>query len=121
MVRLEHSGISNNYQNKICFENKNDTRDIIKTMMKIVSLLSVVTVVFMSFIQEAIFTSSDEKIVDLKNDKFTNDEVKFSHHAVLDKHGKYHLYWLPEEKHITFEVQVSVSSSLQFVCKRIIT
>ena len=111
MVRLEHGGICINHQHKICSENKNDTRDIIKKMMKIVSLLSVVTIILMSFIQEALFTPKDDRIVDLKNDKFTNDEVKFSHHAVLDKHGLYHLYWLPEEKYVTFEVQVSVSSS----------
>ena len=109
MVRIEHGGIYGNNQSKLCVEDKNDTRNILKKMMKIVSLLSVVTIVLMSFIQEALFSSEDGSKIDSKSDKVTS-EITFSHHAVLDKHGKYHLFWLPEQNVITFEVQVTIFS-----------
>ena len=102
MVRQEWDRNFDN-QNRSWIQDKNDTRNILRKMMKIGTILSFVAIVLTSCIQEAIFT--DEGNVDLKvNDD--KDEVEFSHHAILDKNGKYHLYWLPEAKAITFEVQV---------------
>ena len=105
MVYLETGRIYTNLSSNE--ENNNDKRNVIKEMMKIVSLLSLVTIVLMSCIQGALFTPEDERKFEAKNGKVTTG-VTFSHHAVLDELGNYHLYWLPEEKMITFEVQVSL-------------
>ena len=104
MVRLEYGGIYEN-QSKLWIEDKNNTRNIIKKMMKIISLLSLITIILMSCIQNALFTSKDERKLNLKENEVTK-RITFSHHAVLDKQGKFHLFWLPEEDIITFEIQV---------------
>ena len=111
MVRQEWDRTFDN-QNRSWIQDKNDTRNILRKMMKIGTILSFVAIVLTSCIQEAIFT--DERNVDLKvNDD--KDEVEFSHHAILDKNGKYHLYWLPATKAITFEVQVGFYSILNWM------
>ena len=99
-------------QNRSWIQDKNDRRNIFRKMMKIGTILSFVAIVVTSCIQEAIFT--DERNVESKvNDD--KDEVEFSHHAILDKNGKYHLYWLPETKAITFEVQVGFCSIFHWI------
>lgn len=84
----------------------NDSNKITKGMMKTISLLIFIAIVFMSCIQNALFTARDKRLPEQKYGDIGN-EIKFSHHAILDTDGKYHLYWLPETNSITFEVQVS--------------
>ena len=115
MVLMDYGGaydnflmrLPENHRKQHCLiENKNETRNnIIKKMVKIVSMFSIVIIVLTSFIQEALFASEDERKIVVKDDEVSK-EIIFSHHAVLDKDGRYHLFWLPEENTITFEVQV---------------
>ena len=83
----------------------NDRNKVTKGMMKIISLLTLITIVLMSCVQNAAFTAKDGRSSEHKDDDV--NVITFSHHAILDKDGKYHLYWLPETNSITFEVQVS--------------
>ena len=93
-------------RSKCSTECNNEKSNVIKERMKIISLLSLITIILTSCIQYALLTSEDEQKVGSKHgDPAT--EIIFSHHVVLDKEGNYHLYWIPEENIITFEVQVS--------------
>ena len=103
---MDYGGSYDNFQMRLYEENKNETRNnTIKKMVKIVSVCSIVIIILTSFIQEALFASEDDRKIVVKDDEVIK-EIIFSHHAILDKDGKYHLLWLPEENTITFEVQV---------------
>ena len=108
MVRINNDGINSSFQMRVLEENKNETRGIITKMVKIVSVFSLVVIVLTSFIQEALFASEDDRKIVVKDEKIV-EQITFSHHAVLDKDGKFHLLWLPEENIITFEVQVIIN------------
>lgn len=107
MVRINNDGIHSSFQMRVLEENKNETRGIITKMVKIVSVFSLVVIVLTSFIQEALFASEDDRKIVVKDEKIV-EQITFSHQAVLDKDGKFHLLWLPKENIITFEVQVSI-------------
>ena len=107
MVRINYDETQSCFQMRVFEENKNETRGIITKMVKIVSVFSLVIIVLTSFIQEALFASEDDRKIIVKDEKIV-EEITFSHHAVLDKDGKFHLFWLPEENIITFEVQVII-------------
>ena len=107
MVRINYDETHSCFQMRVFEENKNETRGIITKMVKIVSVFSLVIIVLTSFIQEALFASEDDRKIIVKDEKIV-EEITFSHHAVLDKDGKFHLFWLPEENIITFEVQVII-------------
>ena len=108
MVKNNYDGADRSYQMRVLEENKNETRGIITKMVKIVSVFSLVVIVLTSFIQEALFASEGDRKIIVKDEKIV-EEITFSHHAVLDKDGKFHLFWLPEENIITFEVQVIIT------------
>ena len=107
MVKNNYDGTCRSYQMRVLEENKNETRGIITKMVKIVSVFSLVVIVLTSFIQDALFASEGDRKIVVKDEKII-EEITFSHHAVLDKDGNFHLLWLPEENIITFEVQVSI-------------
>ena len=107
MVRMDYGGKYISYQMKLVEENKNEARSKVKKMVKIVSVFSIFAIILTSFIQEALFASDDERKIVVKDEEVEKDS-NFSHHAVLDNDGKFHLLWLPEENVITFEVQVII-------------
>ena len=108
MVKNNYDGTCRSYQMRVLEENKNETRGIITKMVKIVSVFSLVVIVLTSFIQDALFASEGDRKIVVKDEKII-EEITFSHHAVLDKDGKFHLFWIPEEYIITFEVQVIIN------------
>ena len=107
MVKNNYDGTYRSYRMRVLEENKNETRGIITKMVKIVSVFSLVVIVLTSFIQDALFASEGDRKIVVKDESII-EEITFSHHAVLDKDGNFHLLWLPEENIITFEVQVSI-------------
>ena len=81
----------------------NDKNKVTKGMMKIISLLALITIVFMFCIQNAAFTANDGR--SSENTDYDVNVITLSHHAILDTDGKYHLYWLPETNSITFKIE----------------
>ena len=88
-------------------------RKVLLTIMKILSLFSIIVLLFMNCIQNALFAGNKEgKLLQkayLEKSDNASDEIEFSHHATLDRHGSYHLFWRPLENEIIFEVQVKLA------------
>ena len=43
-------------------------------------------------------------------DFILGQELKYAHHAILDKNHKFHVFWTPREKDIVMELQVDIVS-----------
>ena len=105
---MDYGGKHSSYQMKLIEEYKNEGRNTVKKMVKVISVCSIFAIILTSFIQEALFTSDNDRKIVVKDEEVEKDS-KFSHHAVLDNDGNFHLLWLPEENFITFEVQVIIT------------